>query len=237
MANLRARLAAAPFESENRPKSVDRDGAVADITIAAEQLEQLLQIAETSERLSLLASAYKRLALVSGTSSGRRKAVVKMVHTYLRAVDNDPANPYPLINALGGIMLLGGPWDRPPRDVSGLQYVSKKAFAEGVKRARELALEKEETAKTFWDRIHNKDLALVQALARGELRKAEGAKKIARGYLGLWHSFGSPGDLSSPRAHVAFLRTVINGSRGSAVDHLKAQLDGLTSLEGKLNEK
>jgi hypothetical protein len=54
---------------------------------------------ETSERLSLLGSAYKRLAQIS-TGPERDEALAEMFSYYDAAWRKAPKNPYPLINAL-----------------------------------------------------------------------------------------------------------------------------------------
>ena len=236
MANLRARRAAGPFVGGKKPKGVDRESATADIRQSIDEIEHLLDVAATTERLSLLASTYKRLALATGSSRERAEAVSMMTSYYARAVELDPDDPYPLLNALGGIVLMGGPWKNPPRTLKDSGLATSAEFEFALERAQSLAEQKEASSKNFWDRIHVKDLALVRGLASGGLAQPEQVKRIARGYWGLWHLYGSPGALDSVKDQVGFLAMVIKGSRGQALSHLKEQVAGLESLQALLSK-
>lgn len=233
LANLRARRAVWRIGGDKTGKSA-REQAVRDVEKSALELEHLLDLGATPERLSLLASAYKRLAMLSGRASQRTQALERMTESYGRASRLQPQDPYPLINALGGVVLLGGPWPDPPKRLRGLDVASTTGFERALDRGESLARTKQESSQSFWDRVHVHDLLLVRELHRRTLK--DRAKTVAQGYRGLARSLGSRRELTSVRDQIAFMAGIVQRSRSRTLADLREQLPGLKILMDGLGE-
>ncbi|BFG79545.1 hypothetical protein PTKU46_75780 [Paraburkholderia terrae] len=121
LANLRARNAWSVLKAKcTRANAVLQappdaiDAARTEIDASIGRLQALLAVQVTAERLSLCASAYKRLAFVEhlgGGNEAESKALAEMTGMYTQAEqlaqrDNDPTVFYPLLNRLVGELVM-----------------------------------------------------------------------------------------------------------------------------------
>jgi hypothetical protein len=135
--------------------------------------------AETVERLSLLGSAYKRKALISG--SDRRKSLEQMRECYGKASDrqlakNKRVDPYPMVNWLTAELTLA--WQNRERRIP---LTDVEAFKKGLYDCR---LELESALKRgpdAWMKIGLCDLDLLEALCEEKLDD-EALARILQGY-------------------------------------------------------
>ena len=158
LANLRARHGAT---LENKAK------AKSEILIAIGELERLLAASATSERASLLAAAFKRLAMVErkgGRRAAFRTAVQAMARRYGEAEKLARKNKadnlhYPISNRMAAKLVLS--FDQ--RDRSGLDPGDITELRQAVK--------KNEADADFWLVVAAIELRMFEALAERNLAK------------------------------------------------------------------
>ena len=163
------------------------------ITDSIEQLDALIRACgETQERLSLLGSAYKRLAQVE-TGEERTKVLGRMERAYRQArkLGQERGNPdvyYPWIQEITAKVILALRGRKPPRpDFAALQRSLRPAAADD-----------------FWRRVLPTDLRLLEQVGMGALPESE-QEKVARDYAAVWKDTGSGRELSSVVGQVEFL--------------------------------
>jgi hypothetical protein len=162
--NLRARLAVARARGEAEPP-LERAQAVQEIRAALADLDQLTALtSDTTERRSLRASAYKRLALVS-SGAAREAALRRMAELYAEAAggtretlrDRAGGDLYPQLNWLMAELLLhvrGEPEQPPP---AWLRH--------GLRAAYETAHALDAAEPSFWNAVMRADALLFAELA------------------------------------------------------------------------
>jgi hypothetical protein len=92
--NSKGKQCVREFKSGN-----NKAASVKDMNSTIDKLKQLLAITKTSERLSLLGSAYKRKGMVSGSKSAKLSAYASAAGYYWEAyLISESANSYPLYN-------------------------------------------------------------------------------------------------------------------------------------------
>jgi hypothetical protein len=169
LSNLRIRQALR--EVKNAPAKGKRPAiAAARRTIDAEieQLTQLSDFEQTTERASLLGSAMKRLwelEKAAGRRAAAQRAVQQMARYYERAValarERDADNLfYPANNLIAAKLFL---------EPGGAKLT--KALAPLVKEARQSVDTKNERSPDFWSLVAEPELGLYEALLRGTIVK------------------------------------------------------------------
>jgi tetratricopeptide (TPR) repeat protein len=128
----------------------EKSGQPALIEGAIERLKTLNRLAETGERLSLLGSAYKRLAQITDGQE-RHAALTASAAWYRRAGDRKLASgevdPYPVLNWLTVAALLG----EAPNDAQVW-----------LARVRAAAKERFAASRSFWDAVSLPDATLLE---------------------------------------------------------------------------
>ena len=120
---------------------------------AEEILDALLVIGETSERLSLKGSLYKRKAMVAGDSKERHRLLQQMARFYGKAYDLDVAKQsadahYSLANRLAAEIVLAWPLSaRRPRSKAARERLS--AIESGLEEIRSIAA-RTKPGRDFW---------------------------------------------------------------------------------------
>lgn len=176
LSNLRVRVAlqgvkeagASPREAKSRTVRLATEHARATIKAEMERLEQLIAFQETSERQSLRGSAMKRLAMLERDAKRAKaagQAIKAMAGCYRRAVElavEEGADNlfYPAINLLAAELAL--PPTAPAQFPKGL---SAPLFEQALKSVQA----KNDQDPDFWSRVAEPELALYQALAKGDL--------------------------------------------------------------------
>ncbi|HEX2164918.1 MAG TPA: CHAT domain-containing protein, partial [Thermoanaerobaculia bacterium] len=228
LANLRARRAAERAAEAEDAES--RARAQEEIRHSIAELETLGRLAESKERSALLGSAHRRLAQVLALGSddepALRDALERTAKHYGDAAAQAPDDPYPLINALFAVVVLGGPWDPPPRGkLRGLPLARRETFR------RELhdLLDRLATAprRKFWDHCYAADTALLEALH--EDRLAADLQRLTASYRDLFRGYGSPREHASVIDHLSFL---VRQLRRRGVDDavVAGRADGIAAM-------
>lgn len=184
---------------------------------ALEELDRLLAFGQTSERYYLVASTYKRMAMVFPEQ--RQKALQAMVDAYAaaegiqRRENGGKANVYPLLNRLLGQILIG-------------TYDSKLVLA-GCTEAEQHALELEAEEPNFWNSAALPEAKLLRGLVQGNL--ASVADSIVAGYRAATERGASKREFCSILDHFEFLESSLR-----ECERLAGQLPALTAIATKL---
>jgi tetratricopeptide (TPR) repeat protein len=226
--NFQARLGARLWkEASTRLQSSDgtataRRRASRDLRAARKHIddaiadgERLRELEETAEGLSILASAYKCRAMTeAGDSDSSRSKLEKdleaMIDAYAAAAARKALNrAYPLLNALLGVVLLGGPSKTAAEGRPELW--GDAGFLEALETAR-MDLSRVEP-RDFWQAIMPTDLSLIEALADGHL--ADRAAELAASYAAASRSRGSARELESVNKSFDFIESTVEKRHGN----------------------
>ncbi len=190
-----------------------KKGATSIIQDAVKQLITLIGLGKTVERYSLLASAYKRYALISGGSPvGNLK---KMTDNYraayqLKLERTGKIDPYPLLNWLTGLMIV---------DRIGTAKDKNEEFKKDMGQVEELIT----TAKThitkerggdtsFWYSVMAVDCDLLLQMKRSELEKDDTQKALVEAYRKTFHR-ASPRESASVLDQLEFISYCLDRSK------------------------
>jgi CHAT domain-containing protein/pimeloyl-ACP methyl ester carboxylesterase len=177
--------------------------------------ERLRQIEETADGLAILASAYKSRAMTEPADSdaSRRKLdqdLEAMVDAYAAAAERKADNrAYPLLNALLGVVLVGGPSKAAAKGQPALR--GEPGFLEALETARADLARVE--PRDFWQAVMPTELALVEALAEGKL--AGRAAELVASYTAAWRSRGSARELDSVNKNFDFIQSTVEKRHGN----------------------
>jgi tetratricopeptide (TPR) repeat protein len=149
----------------------EKTGERAPIDHAIARLGLLLQMGETSERLALLGSAHKRLALVLTDPAEVRAALAASRDCYRKAVQashgTNAADHYAVLNWITGEALLGG------------RVAAADAWLARIEAG---AAERFTITRSFWDAVGQADVAVLRALLDGTLAAADTVDSLVHGY-------------------------------------------------------
>lgn len=222
--NCHIRLALQEYEN----KSMTYEAARAEIETQIKKLEQLMDmIGQTSERLSMVGSGYKRLAQIAADRSQAacNSALKKMEAAYKQA-SQKKEDAYPLTNYVTAMVVqLLRTGDRDPGRISEIKKFIDDARAIAEK-------EKLNSPDDFWAKIGVTEVRLVEHLhgRLGEKRRASSQKLhdgVLAEYATAWKQYGSARELNSIIEHYAFLVKVLK--------EIEAQKDLCEELEKILN--
>ena len=188
----------------------------------------------TSERLSLLAAANKRLVGLQKGRKNIRDSVRAMTEAYVQGADLQPDNRYyPATNALLGVLLLGGPSDRTPRkgsaaekDLRAVPWMKAKLFNEQLVHIDTAVRNRD--IKDFWDAVARPDLEVLRALADKQLDQRR--EELVGRYDAVIKLYGSARQIDSPISHWTFAAKTAS-SLGKA-----EMAEPLDKLAGRLRE-
>ncbi|MGE0822055.1 MAG: CHAT domain-containing protein [Candidatus Binatia bacterium] len=177
---------------------------------------------ETVERLALLGSAYKRLALVS-SGPARREALAKMAASYdkahQRALSQPGAtDPYAALNLLPAKVILEG------RASAGVQAL--------LKQLKPVVAQRLGQSQDVWSLLTEPDYALATALAQGTVDKQK--ETIAEAYLAVRKRGGSAREFRSVLEHLDFLVEMWRSEMASAAG--KRQGEALVAIRDQVQK-
>ncbi len=179
----------------------EKDKAIADIKHAIEELNVLNNMAATTERLSLLGSAYKRLAWMHSVKSERKQALEKMCESYQRAYqkvrEQQIMDAYPFTNWISSEAILS--WFDKNRDSQWRENLAKEIAGLVADARQKLA-----NNPQYWDSVVEPDCLLMMSLVEGQLND-ETCNKIAEAYRSAAERGASEKDQSALREHIEFL--------------------------------
>ena len=208
LANYEVRLAGSRWlaADDGQRDNALRASLRQDIEQAIARLAGLCASGPTSERLSLLGSAYKRLALIE-TAAGRCEALVNMAEHYRDAYARE-GKAYAFTNWASAALLIRRFYPEQPADQPPLLGLA--TLKQDVARLRKQLDKRNASAPSFWDSASLADLDLVQGMADqlpGSRRKGAGAADSARqAYRQAIQRGASMRERSSVTEHLDFLR-------------------------------
>jgi CHAT domain-containing protein/pimeloyl-ACP methyl ester carboxylesterase len=191
-----------------------------------------LPFGESVERLCLLGSSYKRLAIVT-TGNKRKSALREMAdsyrHAHVRAVQQQKPKPYPLLNLIAANYALQTLFPQTERRVA-----RKPKGREDDKKLLTivdgLVKEKLTPDTDFWDAIASADYQLTRHLIEQTL--AENINSIVQGYREAKKRGGSPREFRSVLEHIDFLIEMWRGDTKTPAG--KKRFSALQDIREKL---
>jgi len=205
--NLKGRHLAGLKDKEG----VDLDFLIEAINKVIHRLRQLLDFGKTSERYSLLGSAYKRKAMLIRQKEKKQEAVREMAEAYKQAFlhhneDLRQRRPYPLTNWIIGEKLLNDK-DR----LEGAKEILEaplKDFITAKKEESESSLDPNE----FWDLIERINFTQCLLFFYQEKDDLENlTREIIKDYREAWDLAGSERHKDSEIAQMTFIRDTLAG--------------------------
>ncbi|HRF30563.1 MAG TPA: CHAT domain-containing protein, partial [Azonexus sp.] len=207
-ANFRVRYAAELWQKAGRQSARSREKTrqeqIERIESAILDLDTLCRRAPTTERLNLLGSAYKRLALIEDEGPRRTEALVNMAEHYRLAYERK-RDAYAFTNWLAGSLLT----HQRGETLATVDPASQQRELEGL--LRELA-QRNEADPNFWDSASLADLQLVRLLSQPAAppkKRGDSSLPPAMAVLATYRNAitrgASPREVSSVAEHIAFL--------------------------------
>jgi hypothetical protein len=168
---------------------------------AKDRLDWLLKLGETTERLSLVGSAYKRIAMIV-KGDERTQALETASERYRQAYEKSEENhgrvdPYPALNWVACQIALGS------GDKDELVTLIETCEREGARLA--------EADPQFFYRLHGSDAMLHQHLIEGNLQEPGVEEVVIASYRQVLQKGASFKEVSSVAEHLEFLREMIRG--------------------------
>lgn len=213
--NIRAKLYVKEvFQDGTKISPKIKEEAYNKALIVIRDLKMLLFAGDTASRLNLLASAYKRLAMLAPDKNKRFLALKESMAFYLKAMDKTPADGaiYPLINAIeiSAILVLSN----AVKPEGSFMVDSKKYKIFSFNEAIEILTEKRENLEKnvdsdnldYWDMLAflNFDFCLLLINEKKEVEN-ERWKKIINTFDEIWQKAGSEGKKLCELEHLKFL--------------------------------
>jgi tetratricopeptide (TPR) repeat protein len=232
LANLRAKQAVQAWRNGPRDAAAT-EKAVAAIRQSIEQIEAVSNLVRAStgttapsravvERLSLLGSAWKRMAIVKRDDE-RRQALIESAAKYKEAyersrrIPNREPDHYPAVNWQLMRALLGQRVDRKL-----LKEVDKYAAGEDAR------------SPNFWALVNAMDAQVVEALAEGKV--GERSDKIETAFKRAWKRGGNYREGRAIKEQLEFIRDMLP-ERGRKRANLVKDFDALlATVDGILNK-
>jgi tetratricopeptide (TPR) repeat protein len=213
-------------------KGRDALDPIAMINESIRELEAIKSFGSTAERLCLLGSAFKRLAILS-KGEDRIKALTSMEQYYKDAHDlaynagNGKLDSYPLLNWLTAQIIHHRYSDEgnrvlPKKLLSDIQMLCARAEA--------AAAERDNVEPDIWNSLTESDALLVRALAQGNIKEAVG--DIVAGYKRAKERGASPRQFGSVIEHLDFVTRMY--AEAPQRLRLQAERDTLQELKDKL---
>lgn len=150
---------------------------------------------QTSERYSLLGSAYKRLAWIMSSEKTVKPDLEKMTTHYQKASELSPEDSYPLFNYLTSRMIIHWP-------VKGKE---SKEWMKIKDQVRDLTAAEDNNGQqnNFWDLVKSCDYPMLRSLVFKTI--ANEKETLIKKYENLIKRAGSPKKINSVLEHIQFL--------------------------------
>jgi CHAT domain-containing protein/pimeloyl-ACP methyl ester carboxylesterase len=216
LVSLQTRLAVEQWQ--NGSSEPDQQTPTELVNESIDMMKDLLKFGKSAQRLSILASAYKRKAWV--TTGNRRIAALKRMQEYYReACESAPEDAYSLLNYFTAKTVVG--W-RKNRGKSGekLQHEVKTLAA---------SVTGNEHHRDFRSLVRFADSLLLKSLVCGEIPANQHA--IISHYSIAKKHAGSPGKFNSVTEHIEFLAVMAH----SQITDRKRKIETVNSLRNILN--
>ena len=211
LANFRVRLAAERWQKARRlpnsKREIVRQSELTQVESAILDLDTLCSRAPTVERLNLLGSAYKRLALIESDRGRRLDALTNMAHHYQLSLTRQ-AGTYAFTNWLAATLLVG--------QLGGPKVVEAAALHQQMSDLQHDLAHRLEDDPNFWDAASLADLSLSELLLhslrepkrRTKASAGETAAPVLAAYRCAIGRASSPRETASLIENLAFLKAL-----------------------------
>ncbi len=200
----------------------EEDGEATAIEAAIEKAGHLLAIAQTAERLSIMGSAYKRLARLERNLEKMNTHLQQSADYYRRATqrqqDEGMPDPYPIINELVVESLLG----KKGFDIELL-----------LTKCESLAQQRFHTARSVWDAITIADVALIRAFLHRTLVQEQSAL-VSKYRSAFAESGANQQQQNSALTQIKFVRDILKKLPSSREQAIKSTIESLNYIETEL---
>jgi len=211
LANVKVRYAA-QLRSEARQREADGGEKTAASSAkrrellqdARKRLELALKFGDTTERLSLLGSCLKRLALESDNEE-RRKLIRDAAECYKKAYElkslqaQASPDPYPLLNWIPLQFLANSPEENEEQQGE---------FVANIEKGVQMASLRQAEQPSFWERVHAPDAALLRALIEGNLTEKQ-ANEVTGQYREVFQTRSTAYERESVLNQLDFLSEIL----------------------------
>ncbi len=220
LVNLQAKLAVRQWQ-DGSPET-DQHSPTELVNASIGMMKDLLKFGESSERLSILASTYKRKAWIT-TGNTRIAALRRMQEYYRIASELAPGDSYPLYNYLTAKMVVG--WRKNGGKCEKQLQQEVAALAASVTG--------NEIQRDFWSLVRFADCQFLKRLVCGEITTHQAV--IISYYSIAKKRAGSPGEFSCVTEHIDFLALMAQsqithrGRKRKTMNSLREILNSLTS--------
>lgn len=229
------------YVSEYAKTGKNQAGFLKNMNAVIDDLEILIKYSPTAERLNLLASAYKRKAILSKTRVQKISAYKEAAVYYAKSY-NTRKNAYALANwyELESILMFAGDkrkWGQPIRhDRYSYNLPSLKDAVKEIEAALD-ALKDPTLEMNYWDLVSagNLPLCLMMLNNKSVLSQPPTYETVVNTYKELWDRAGSMGEKKGSIEHWDFLIDALALSKkanAQAVNNIIVQLK--TQLEKTL---
>ncbi|MBD2754946.1 DUF7379 domain-containing protein [Spirosoma validum] len=203
--NTKVKLYAQQVKKEGQSNTQVKQEAIVGLKEVIKDLENLNRFGATVERTNILASAYKRLAMISDTKTDKQEAYSCSASYYRKAYDsvNNKAKYYPLVNWLSienALVLADGhEWGKNNLPKKG---EVKKAVDDELENIRR----KDQDEKEYWDWLAEATLLLGKRLL-GDTKVTEDS--ILSEYKNAWDMIGTQGQRQAEIENLEFLEDAL----------------------------
>jgi hypothetical protein len=237
--NARAKKIVADFKQASRDKKdvpQDKHEYLDNLNKIIRDLESLINLSPTSMRLNILASTYKRRALLSDEKD-KLEVYQKAAATYQKGYINSD-NWYSLTNwlTLESALVRCGlhQWDSD-LDPNGITIGYKLPTKEEA--IKYLESEQSETSMThktsqmsYWNMIKDINIRLCKFILKFDGSKAQSdLDKILREIRNVWRKAGSKGKRFAEIEHLEFVIDALSVSKNISITHLRSKLEQLNN--------
>ncbi|MEM9548103.1 MAG: CHAT domain-containing protein [Bacteroidota bacterium] len=204
-----------------RYKKDPNNVGTADIDKLKVELQMLSSLHPTSERNSILASGYKRLAILDSTNQKSHLSNMRAFYelAYRKARQGALLNSiYSLTNWGVGVALTMN-----KKESERTEYLS-------LLKSKQKEIKKQSmSAKTFWHKIAPANIALTLILFEEEKKNFNALKKTVLDiYKAQWQDAGNRGNLNAELEHIEFLLTfVMDNKQHNLLNKIKDELEDL----------
>ncbi len=191
----------------------EKNRAIQDIQLSITELDMLNQMASTLERLSMLGSAYKRLAWMQEDKNARNEALSKMCAFYKQAYEKGLeakiSDPYPFTNWITAEAIVS--WFDKNRDTQWQQDLSNQMTTLITDAKQRLTINPQ-----YWDSVVEPDCLSTLSLVNSNMPDAD-FNAISEAYRHAAERGASVKDQSALREHIDFLICMANAAKKSAL--------------------
>jgi hypothetical protein len=199
------------------------------------ELKELLKINSTSERLSLIGSAYKRKGMVTANSKAKLSAYSSAASQYQKAFEIKSGS-YALNNWIVLQNVANIVKDTPSKQIAFGSKTKDEVIADVVERKTKLC--SSFTNMDYWELIEETSYDFSLLMLDAEKAKEDNNwKDLEKKYRRIWKRSGSKGKRMAEIENFGIIADFLSLSRSKQAIYLKGKVDGLRQGLEKILEE